>query len=319
MCKAESNNRCPFGEVNHANTLKGAREIFENLMTARLFVKSIREISIHDEKIFPMYAANKNKNPDLMDLSAIHKEVKSRKVLCPDCGTPLGGAWSGLTAIHMEGADLGGFCFKCKKEFNSMDDAPPIRENPDSPTYPAVEIENIPKMTWYHFTTRDEWAEDILKPQGRPKFIHLGGESAAADRGISNGSGLDKNYMYAVEIIDTEDADPTIFDDDGSDFNPNGDYKIVRYRNRYEDSGSISLAVRPEKIRILGRAKVNKDQLMKIGTYPYKIPPSIFHIDEVENFSSETLTKRINKYNDLFKSEGSEAAEIVLNESIYNY
>jgi len=291
ICQATSSRTCPFGEANHSIERDLARKIYENNMEAKTFLKPVRTISLTNKKIFPILSAAPREKPFReLDLEEVQEECKNRAILCPDCGSPLGGKWAGVCAINMETAEEAGYCFNCHEMFDSMD-APPIQENPDSPTYAAIVDENIPKMIWYHYTDRKNWAEEILSDYDRPKFVHLGGEQAAADRGLSYLSGDRQGYMYAVEVTDIDGLDPNIFDDDGSDFVPRDDSQIVRYRNRYEDTGSISLAVNPSKVRIIGRATVLKEDLTRVTTYEYRVPSQLFYSEE--GMTEEELERRI--------------------------
>jgi len=280
-CSA-SEGRCPFGSAMHGDSREDTQKIYEKLMentTKWALKKSFPIVSLDDPTLFPEYNKRKDIDPRTMSLEDVFEQSKNRKVICPDCGKPLGGENSGLAAISMQSASNAVWCNHCEAYYDSMDE-PGLEPNIDSPTYGAVVAENVSKITWYHTTNKENWADEILYKNG-PEFVHIGGEAAAADRAASSmyGEGFD-HYIYVIEVDKEVSVDPIIFEDDGVDFVPEEGHEAVRYLNRYEDTGSISLAIQPERIKIVGRALINKAQVERMGTYLWEVPEEMFLEEE---------------------------------------
>ncbi len=177
-----------------------------------------------------------------------------RCVRCSECGMQVGDA---RTALNFKEY---GYLETCQHCGVTVSNAPGeasvqivVDPNPDSHTYGAVEAKNVPKMLWYHWTTQRDWANAIVGPKG-PKHVHLGGERAAADRSGSGMSGPGKPVLYLVEVDPSAVIDEHLHDEEAEDFAVAGENQadVVRYVNMFEDSGSISLAIKPSALRVIG-------------------------------------------------------------------
>lgn len=232
--------------------------------------------NLNDSLYDPIFPEELKRRGTVATLELDMKRNPNRAISCPECGRRLGNA-----AIPLE-FETYGFavkCKKCKTEVSIMGKnrfhIPIVELNVDSPTYPAVIPENVSKMIWYHWSDRENWAEVIMTENG-PDRVHLGGEVAAADRKAAvEGKYSDRGFLYAVEVTETATIDEEIHDEEESDFNVNKENQsdCVRYKNLYEDSGSISLAIKPSAIRVLGVRRLDSAATKSLSTY-FDVPVS---------------------------------------------
>lgn len=264
---------CRYGEeIEHYSSKEDARRSYEQQMTRSTLsaVAGGKPKDLNDCLYDPIFPEALKRRGTVATLELDLKRNPNRSVSCPECGRRLGDA---SIALEMETYGFTVNCKKCKTEVTSAghkkSDFPVVDFNVDSPTYPAVVPENVSKMIWYHWSHRENWAEAILNDDG-PDRVHLGGEVAAADRkGAVEGRDADGGFLYAVEVIDTASIDEDIHDEEANDFTVKDTNKsdCVRYKNLFEDSGSISLAVKPSAIRVLGVRNFTAKDTRALSTY----------------------------------------------------
>lgn len=268
-CYAEKG-KCPFPEALHNRLPEASAQAFEVLMD-KDFLESLSKgkrklesYSLQNEKIFPIFSkADERSDPAHFTLAEVEVAMAGAKVSCQECGKALGGDNPGIAAITMETYGQGVECANCSETVWNTEAV--IEPNVNSPTYGAVEADNVKRMTWYHFSENPHWDQSILEDE-ELSYVHLGGEVAAADRAYSIG-GSSAYYLYVVSVAEDAQVEDEIEQDDESDYKPSGEKDVYRYLNRYEDIGSISVAVKPSKIKIHGKASFTREQAGKIGTY----------------------------------------------------
>ena len=127
---------------------------------------------------------------------------------------------------------------------------------------------------WYHATTRENWDKNILvrNPREGDLYVHLGTKSAAIERihdSLDHKGG--EFYLYEVTLMeDTNLASHILSDDNVWPTHTNSDeryadswepvdwkneiqvHDAVRYLNRWETPGSVSMLARASKIQVVG-------------------------------------------------------------------
>jgi hypothetical protein len=127
--------------------------------------------------------------------------------------------------------------------------------------------------TWYHATTRENWDKNILvrKPQEGDLFVHLGTKSAAVERihdSLDHKGGT--FYLHEVKLVEDANLASHILSDGNCwPTHTNSDeryadswepvdwkneiqaYDAVRYLNRWETPGSVSMLARATKIQVV--------------------------------------------------------------------
>lgn len=114
------------------------------------------------------------------------------------------------------------------------------------------------KAEWYHSTNKANWIDDVLNnPYGmygatttNPPVIHVGSLEAAQDRAAHE----DYKYMYKVTFVQGTSVDSRLGEDITSfpqtmkELRHSTDSDILRYVNRWESPGSVSLLVDPRTV-----------------------------------------------------------------------
>lgn len=251
----------------HFESKSEAHAFYEKTQALALLPrKAVRDLSSSRwDSLFPAMTAAKSKTKTLTNEV---KENPERRIVCPECGRRLGNA---LAALHFEEIGVQAECVKCGTIVSSIPSAgevfPLIEPNPDSPTYLAAVESNVSKMLWYHWSHMSNWHEEAFGQEG-PKRIHLGGERAAADRSISAEAGA-PGYLYVVEIAHEALIDDSLYNEESKDFTvkDSNDSDAVRYLNMFEDLGSISLAIKPKAVHVIGYRKTDKRMMSNLSTY----------------------------------------------------
>lgn len=106
---------------------------------------------------------------------------------------------------------------------------------------------------WYHGTSLDDWHTGVLLAPFTP-LVHIGTRYAALERGKS----LSRLFLYTIKVDAGATVHPEIFPDyndlDGDvDTDRYDGYSVVRYINRWESPGSISLLINPGVITVLDK------------------------------------------------------------------
>lgn len=223
--------------------------------------------NLNDSLYDPIFPEELKRRGTAATLKDDLKRNPNRSVSCPECGRRLGNA---AVALQFEESGFKVTCKGCKTEVSSRRGSFPMVDfNVDSPTYAAVNPENVSKMIWYHWSDRENWAEAIDTPDG-PNRVHLGGEIAAADRKVGmEGHYMGRGYLYAVEVLESASIDEEVHYEEANEFTvkDTNESDAVRYKNLFEDSGSISLAIKPSAIRVLGVRNFDSKASAALSTY----------------------------------------------------
>lgn len=264
---------CKYGEESdHFASREDARKAYEQQMTRSTLsaVAGGRAKNLDDKLYDPIFPEELKRRGTVSSLKLDLERNPNRALSCPECGRRLGNA---AIALEMQTYGFSVTCKKCKTDITNAGyagtDFPVVDFNVDSPTYAAVIPENVPKMIWYHWSHRKDWSEAIMREDG-PDRVHLGGEIAAADRkACVEGKNSDAGYLYAVEVIETASIDEEIHDEDSGDFTveDTNESDCVRYKNLFEDSGSISVAAKPTAVRVLGVRTLTSAATKSLSTY----------------------------------------------------
>jgi hypothetical protein len=253
------------GSEDHFESKDDARAAYEEKHAQASVLRGTPKLldGPRGDRLFPTMA-ERVKNPP-----KLRSELTSnpnRSVSCTECGRRIGDA---LTALDFQEVGMTAGCVHCGNEMDTIygGQYPIVDPNPDSPTYGATVKENIPKMLWYHWTRREDWHETAFGENG-PGRIHLGSERASADRSISYSGGGD-GFLYVVEVTPEVTVDDDIHQEQTNDFivEDTNESGAVRYLNRFEDSGSISLAIKPQFVKIIGYRKTTHDDINAMSTY----------------------------------------------------
>lgn len=191
-------------------------------------------------------------------------------VHCRECNEPIGAttAAAGLDWAAIE-------CSVCGE--SSYMDSWGVRVTENHSTYPALDADNIPEMTWYHSTVNENWGSALVENGGF--YTHVGSEQAAMDRQLSANKvirhkgfwvyelGVKKGVSISPEVAEDEN------DDYNADYNPTTDpraHQVERYINNIEDPGSISLVVDSTQLEIRSRKFVPTSEAVRY--------PSLFNV-----------------------------------------
>ena len=131
---------------------------------------------------------------------------------------------------------------------------------PGSPSYRFLDRDETLSATWYHATGDSDWLSEI-RSTGIPFEVHLGTEAAAFDRAIceyaSHQGMFARNfYLYEVELDPKSRVSSVVARDSNSAVLQGTRSHVARYLNLWEDMASISLAVKPEMVRIKSKRLV---------------------------------------------------------------
>jgi hypothetical protein len=257
---------CRYGDAEtHFDSKEAAREDYEKKQN--LSVVLTTRAKLLDGKrwdhLFPTMAKLVANPPTLRSELTTNP---NRSISCPECGLRLGNA---LVALQFEEPGMTAGCTNCKAEVDTIFNSnyPIVDLNPDSPTYAAVLPENVSKILWYHWTSNSDWHEEAFGESG-PGRIHLGSERAAADRSLSVANGH-KGYLYVLEVTPEVTVDEELHREESNDFTvqDTNEFGAVRYTNMYEDTGSISLAIRPKHVKVVGYRNTSSDDIKAMSTY----------------------------------------------------
>lgn len=192
-----------------------------------------------------------------------------------------------LTAEQIEAGYSKHFCPECNRHLseeeyrtfygcNSFHNKTNILVVPSS--HHLLNTENAKEVIWYHSTNIVNWLETVQSgkeseyfgtDEGDIPFVHVGTRGAAMHRAIELYAGVEDLYqeaketingafMYAVRLkkeaivsrhisADTNDWPFFVHDDDKKEME--GD--ALRYVNRWESSGSISMLVDPQMLELV--------------------------------------------------------------------
>lgn len=139
-----------------------------------------------------------------------------------------------------------------------------------------LDAEVAKETVWFHATIVEEWLESVqtggdfaIEGDDDPLYVHCGTYEAAAD--IANlrlEEGAETVDIYEIRITDDAVMSPRIFKDENDWFynvteassrELNAD--VIRYANRWEAPGSISILADPRKLVQVSVTKVKKEDL----------------------------------------------------------
>lgn len=123
---------------------------------------------------------------------------------------------------------------------------------------------------WFHASRKENWLEEVLSTYDTP-VVHLGTRETALARV--------EDYRYADKVLDIENSDewflyevrlkdgmlsPRVWEDEDTAFPYTVDELIdskmssdfVRYVNRYETPGAISLLANPECVTVIRKTSI---------------------------------------------------------------
>lgn len=140
-----------------------------------------------------------------------------------------------------------------------------------------LEKANAHKTVWFHSTNVEYWDEKIVGPAAVSSvvpYIHVGTVEAAMERFRDKGSRY--GWLYEIELTDDcvladevyEDRDDWVTSAERGFYEENEDddedlRHALRYVNRWESPGSISLLLDPRKMKIVGKTKIGFHPMTK--------------------------------------------------------
>lgn len=165
-------------------------------------------------------------------------ETKSHAACaCPKCGARVS-RWAGW---RIEKNDTNTYCCPCGEIFGLW--SSDIWILPSSGKY--LTKTKVIESKWYHSTYIQNWLGTVV--DYGVEWVHVGTSLSARGRAKSEDPEFYK-YKHTVKIKPKARISPRIYID-YSDWRPvemlNDSYDVVRYINRWESVGSISLMVRP--------------------------------------------------------------------------
>lgn len=191
---------------------------------------------------------------------------------CPGCSSRVEFSF----AKYCEGSTIQ--CPACRRGVTSQDPLEMLLVDPDDP---VLDTKRVDEFAWYHTTTRESWP-----PKGRgpsDDALHLGTYEAAIEnmvRGMADQSRADEQfYLNRVRIrVDADRVVDRVVTDPGAAFTgrvPLSDVRgrgrelddtdsellVLRYLNKHEHRGRISLAVDPVVVVEVQTIPVPRDRV----------------------------------------------------------
>jgi len=280
VCKAKK--ACPFGDLksDHYSSREEAALAYEHSQST--FRSPVRELSSSEyDHLFPHMKISREAKPTI---EAELKDNGDRAVHCIKCGARVGNA---VVALFLQEPGNFARCLSCSTMVASASVASrvgiTVAPNPSSQTYQAVEKAKVSKMLWYHTSLVENWDKAIQSSDG-PDRIHLGSERAAADRAAQL---LGEPRIYVLEVSPNSTIDDELHQESENDFNVEAgkEEDVVRYLNMYEDSGSVSLAIKPASVKVIGYRKLTRHEITQMSTYNLDQEP----VDWIEENHPEYL------------------------------
>lgn len=136
----------------------------------------------------------------------------------------------------------------------------------------ALSLEDCKSATFYHYTTYEEWPafKDFYGPKLTVHgnfYAHVGSLTAALDRASALGYPdrvfVPEGQVFEVRVASGARWSPDIAEDNASlhdvECGPE-DYEVIRYLNKFESPGHISLAVSNDVIEVVGTVENWKEE-----------------------------------------------------------
>lgn len=255
ICQARTQENCRYFGQDHYDSREEAQLAYEQSQEAELLQKPVSRAALRStENRFTVSSDELNENGYLKEHVAA--EAAPRGVFCANCGRP---------TDHRQAANLinndWAYC-ECGVRYDF--DGVRVELPEGSPSHRFLESkEEVLKATWYHATDKPNWLQEIDADRGHFE-VHMGTESAAFDRALteyaSHQSWGKDFYLYEVELDSSSEVSDEVARDENSSVLRDSDSDVVRYINFWEDMASVSLAVKPEKVRIKSSRPVTKDE-----------------------------------------------------------
>lgn len=124
-----------------------------------------------------------------------------------------------------------------------------------------TDVDQIFSRKWYHSTGSETWHSDVLNNSLIP-LVHIGTYHAAIDRAkMVTGGHMRGRWLYRLAIDADALVHPEIFSDhndlDGFVGTALYDgYDVIRYVNRWESPGSVSLLINPSFFTVLDQRPI---------------------------------------------------------------
>jgi hypothetical protein len=183
---------------------------------------------------------------------------------CYHCGT----FYTAEERIEHEKPENHGDCFVCGEYFMNTDAE--VAVLPSSIQY--FDKDTVRSSLWYHATATSDWHNNVNTGEDETTaIVHLGTLESAIARAkwINEFEEPGEEHEWTIHVVSLEPnipiADEVIADDDFEPLNvakarTNPRYEAdgaTRYVNRYEETGSISLAINAEKIKVIGALSID--------------------------------------------------------------
>lgn len=244
ICRAKTPEGCSYFGEDHYDSREEAQAAYERSQEDNLLQKPV-------SRQLPVELNSRGYLRE--DFAAL---AAPKGIYCPGCGR----ATNHREAVLLINSDWAN-C-ECGVRYD-LGDAK-VELPADSESYRFLQSkEEVLKATWYHATSREDWLQEVDPELGHFE-VHMGTEAAAFDRGLSEYALHQRQgedfILYEVELDPTaEVADEIIRDENGAVLRESSS-DVVRYINLWEDMASVSLAVKPEKVRIKSSRAVTRDE-----------------------------------------------------------
>jgi len=182
-------------------------------------------------------------------------KIEVRDVYCPHCNAELKDPQK---AGRLVDGDFSEIECECGGAYNIENAV--IKLSPENPSHKFFEKKAVKEAVWYHSTGDDQWIKGI----DEHFEAHVGTEAAAMDRAIAEhashaGWGHDF-YMFEVKLAKSARIAEEVIEDENKSNLVKEKADVIRYINRWEDTASISLAVKTNKLEIVGMRKVTLEE-----------------------------------------------------------
>lgn len=183
--------------------------------------------------------------------------VRAENILCKGCGNVHTQRMADEFS-YSTGFKTGYLCLECGLSVEMANVVVPVL--PSSEKF--LDLEVCKSSTWYHYTEMNSWPELIefpgLQYEHRNFYAHVGTLKSALDRRMSLGAGEFTNWqgkIFEVRVRTEARWCPDLLEDSGDlhrEECSESDWEVLRYLNRYENPGSVSLAVCNTAIEVVG-------------------------------------------------------------------
>lgn len=234
-CRAKSGN-CPFGgSEEHYSTAAAARGAFEASVTDT-----------------PRKLSKSKLGDDGYLKSEYVSAIPPYGVSCSVCGE--------RAPMDQVRALIANEYARCGCGERYLLDEARIKVVPGTESHRFTDPKEVTKAVWYHATKQEDWLE------GADDFdVHVGVEAAAFDRALSilapHSASAKPFYIYEVTVDEDATVDSEISaETENYGINGSGDGEVIRYVNRYEAPGTISLFLKSSKLKVKSKRLVQPQE-----------------------------------------------------------